>query len=124
MVYVGVMEVGFSDNRGVRVDEYGNVVSIIGRMSVVFGVESDVVSDDNGVMVVLGRRFDLVDGVEEGVGVIVVSIDGVNIFNVFVVIEELYEDRFDGFGFVENGFGIDFEVVNRGRIDIVVFEEV
>lgn len=123
VVHVGATEAGLSDNRGVRADEHGNAASTTGRTSVALGVESDVASDDNGVTAVPGRRLDPVDGVEEGVGATVASIDGVNTFNALVVIEELHEDRLDGLGLVENGLGTDLEAANRGRIDIVVLEE-
>lgn len=56
-------------------------------MGIVFGVEGNIIGNNNGIVVILGRRFNLVDRVENGVGVVVVGVYCVDIFNVGVVVK-------------------------------------
>ena len=111
--------------RGIRANEHGTRAHTAHRPRRALFVDSNVTAHHNGVPAIPALALNPVDTVEEGSGGTVARVLVVDTLDVVVARsgEEFHEDRFGGFGFVDQGFGTDVETADGEGVDVVFFEE-
>lgn len=110
-------------NWRIRANQHGDHTGATGWARGTLGVQGDIASNNQSISSIPSRRLDPVDGIKDGVGATVASIDSINALDVGVVTEELHKNRLDGLGLVENGLGTDFQATNGVGVNVVLAQE-
>lgn len=110
--------------RRIRHNQHRNSPSTTSWSRSSTAVDGNVSCDDDSVATVPRRRLDPVGSVEKSISTSVAGVDGVDAFDVGVVVgEELHKHTLDGLGLVDEGFCADFEAADAVGVDVVFLEK-